>query len=86
MIGSEDAVYVGLDLGGTDIKATVTNRRGEILVTGIDKVLSRSAEGPQRTVEQLAVAAEAALAKAGAGWSGWPPSVSIRPDRPPSTG
>jgi glucokinase len=68
MIGSEDAVYVGLDLGGTDIKATVTNRRGEILVTGIDKVLSRSAEGPQRTVEQLALAAEAALAKAGAGW------------------
>ena len=68
MSAPEQAVYVGLDLGGTDIKATVTNRRGEILVNSIDKVLSRSAEGPARTVEQLVVAAETALTRAEAGW------------------
>jgi predicted NBD/HSP70 family sugar kinase len=64
----DDPLYLGLDLGGTDIKATVTNARGEILVASIDKVPSLAAEGPRRTVEQLTVAAEAALAKLNGGW------------------
>jgi glucokinase len=64
----KDPLYVGLDLGGTDIKATVTNAAGEILVPAIGKVLSLAAEGPRRTVEQLAVAAETALAQLKVGW------------------
>ncbi len=32
MTDRSDALYLGLDLGGTDIKATVSNDRGEILV------------------------------------------------------
>jgi glucokinase len=69
MIEATEPLYLGLDLGGTDIKATVSNGAGEILVAGIEKVLSLSAEGPPRTVEQLAVAGEAALRVVGAGWS-----------------
>jgi glucokinase len=68
MTAATDALYLGLDLGGTDIKATLTNQRGEILVAAIEKVLSLSAEGPQRTVEQLALAGEVALRAAGARW------------------
>jgi glucokinase len=65
---SSTELYLGLDLGGTDIKATVSNGEGEILVTGGDKVLSLAAEGPRRTVEQLALAGEVALRTLGAGW------------------
>lgn len=63
-----DQLYVGVDMGGTDIKATVTNGDGEVLVATCDKVLSLAAEGPRRTVEQLALAADKVLAAAGGGW------------------
>jgi glucokinase len=64
----KDQLYVGLDMGGTDIKATVSDGDGNILVDSSDKVLSLAADGPQRTVEQLAAAGAQVLAKVGAGW------------------
>jgi glucokinase len=69
MQASADPLYVGLDLGGTDIKATVTNAQGEILVAVTEKVLSLAAEGPGRTVEQLALAGEVALRAVGGTWA-----------------
>src|SRR5262245_26677224 len=61
-------LFLGLDMGGTDIKATVSGGQGEILVPSCEKVLSLAAEGPRRTVEQLAVAGEKVLAAAGGSW------------------
>jgi len=61
-------MYVGLDMGATDIKATVSNGAGDILVATSDKVLSLASEGPRRTVEQLALAASASLERAGGTW------------------
>lgn len=62
-------LFVGVDMGGTDIKATVSTGEGEILVAGCDKVLSLAAEGPRRTVEQLKEAADRVLKQAGGAWS-----------------
>ncbi|MCG5053959.1 MAG: ROK family protein [Myxococcales bacterium] len=61
-------LFVGVDMGGTDIKATVTSRDGRILIDEWEKVLSLASEGPRTTVGQLAKAAEKALALAGASW------------------
>ncbi len=61
-------LFIGLDMGGTDIKATVTDGRGEVLVDRCDKVLSYASDGPRRTVEQLALAANKILELAGLGW------------------
>src|SRR2546428_422325 len=52
---------------------------GEILVVAADKVLSRAADGPRQTVEQLAFAATVALEKAG---GGWPQVVCVGLDTP----
>lgn len=60
--------HIGLDMGGTDIKATVIDTDGKVLVSSFDKVLSLASEGPQKTVEQMVVAADQALARAGLGW------------------
>lgn len=62
-------LFVGVDMGGTDIKATVTNREGRILVNEFEKVLSLASDGPKTTVAQLKRAAETALRLAGAGWN-----------------
>jgi glucokinase len=64
----DEPLYLGLDMGGTDIKATVTNAAGAILVASAEKVLSHSNEGPARTIEQLAAAATQALGIAGGRW------------------
>lgn len=63
-----EQLFVGLDMGGTDIKATVSDGDGNILIETCDKVLSLAAEGPRRTVEQLALAADKVLAQAGGKW------------------
>ncbi len=60
--------FIGLDMGGTDIKGTVITADGEVLVGGFDKVLSLANDGPRRTIEQLVVAANQALELAGVGW------------------
>jgi len=61
-------LFVGVDMGGTDIKATVTSRGGETLINEWEKVLSLASEGPATTVGQLKKAAEKALELAGASW------------------
>lgn len=66
---AKDQLYVGLDMGGTDIKATVSNGLGEILVSSCEKVLSLASEGPLRTVEQLGLAADKIIAQAGGRWA-----------------
>jgi glucokinase len=68
VLGQNEQMYVGLDMGATDIKATVSNGAGDILVATADKVLSLASEGPRRTVEQLAFAASASLERAGGTW------------------
>ncbi len=68
MNAPREQLFVGLDMGGTDIKATVSNGLGEILVNDCEKVLSLAAEGPRKTVEQLAMAADKVLAAAGSKW------------------
>jgi glucokinase len=69
MTAPKEPLYLGLDLGGTDIKATITNAGGEILVAATEKVLSLAVEGPLRTVEQLALAGEVALRLVGGQWA-----------------
>jgi len=61
-------LFVGVDMGGTDIKATVTDADGNILFDAFPKVLSLASEGPKVTVGQLKIAAEKALELAGATW------------------
>lgn len=68
MANPKDQLFVGLDMGGTDIKATVSNGIGDILVATCDKVLSLASEGPAQTVKQLALAGEKILAAAGESW------------------
>jgi predicted NBD/HSP70 family sugar kinase len=63
-----DHLYMGLDMGGTDIKATVTDGEGKILIDTCDKVLTLAANGPAQTVEQIAIAAQSALDRAGGSW------------------
>src|SRR4051794_2031408 len=60
-------LFVGLDMGGTDIKATVSDGAGAILLDTPDKILSLAADGPRQTVEQLATAAARALERAALG-------------------
>lgn len=62
---AKDGLYVGVDMGGTDIKATVTDGAGDLLVHACDKISSHASEGPRQTVEQLALAADKILARAG---------------------
>lgn len=61
-------LFVGVDMGGTDISATVTTLDGELLIDAFDKVLSLASEGPRVTVAQMKKAAEQALEMVGAGW------------------
>jgi glucokinase len=68
MIHADNELFVGLDMGGTDIKATVSNAGGEILIDDCEKVLSFAADGPRSTVEQIALAATKIVARAGVAW------------------
>ncbi len=61
-------IFLGLDMGGTDIKATATDDDGAKLVTSCDKVRSLASEGPRRTLQQLKTAADQALERADATW------------------
>ncbi len=61
-------LFIGLDMGGTDIKATVLDSDGSILVPGCEKVPSLASDGPARSLEQLVSAADKILAQAGGGW------------------
>ncbi|MDA0322387.1 MAG: ROK family protein [Verrucomicrobia bacterium] len=61
-------LFLGVDLGGTDIKSTVTTRAGEILVNHMDKVLSLASDGPAVTVGQMKIAADKALQVVGGSW------------------
>src|SRR5262245_61921453 len=58
MASNKRDLFVGIDLGGTDIKATVTTLEGEILVKEFAKVLSLASEGPRVTIAQMKQAAE----------------------------
>jgi glucokinase len=61
-------LFVGVDMGGTDIKATVTDQNGTLLFDAFPKVLSLASEGPQTTVGQLKIAADKALELAHGTW------------------
>lgn len=62
-------IYLGLDMGGTDIKGTAADDAGEILIQGgWNKILSRVNEGPEISLGQLKIAAEQALEMVGATW------------------
>ncbi len=61
-------LFVGVDMGGTDISATVSTEQGEILIQEFDKVASLVSEGPRTTVAQMKKAAEQALEMVSAGW------------------
>jgi glucokinase len=63
-----DELFVGLDMGGTDIKATVTSGAGDLLTDGCDRVLTRAGDGPATTLEQLALAGERILVRANLPW------------------
>jgi len=65
---SKQQLFIGLDMGGTDIKASVLNVEGEVLVATCDKVLSLASEGPRCTVEQIAQAAETILGQVAGRW------------------
>jgi glucokinase len=63
---NRDAPYIlGLDLGGTNVRAAVMDRDGKQLGGG--RAPSKAQEGVGRTVEQVALAAESALKEAGVG-------------------
>lgn len=66
---SSQKLFIGLDMGGTDIKATVTDASGKLLTDTSDKVLSLAADGPRRTVEQIKLAADKILEHAGGAWA-----------------
>jgi len=61
-------LFIGIDMGGTDIKATVTTREGEILIDNFEKVLSLASEGPVVTVGQMHKAAQKALDMVDGSW------------------
>jgi predicted NBD/HSP70 family sugar kinase len=62
---TQDAVVVGLDVGGTATNATVLTAKGEFLVDGLMEVPSRVLDGPEAAIEALASAVAGALRRTG---------------------
>ncbi len=57
---------VGVDLGGTNVRAAVIDRASEQIVARGENISSRGMEGPELTAMQIATAARTALDGAGA--------------------
>ena len=57
---------VGVDLGGTNVRAAVIDRVSEQIVARGENISSRGMEGPELTAMQIAAAAQTALDRAGA--------------------
>lgn len=57
---------VGVDLGGTNVRAAVIDRAGEQIVARGENISSRGMDGPELTAMQIAAAAREALERAGA--------------------
>jgi len=57
---------VGVDLGGTNVRAAVIDRASEQIVARGENISSRGMEGPELTAMQIAAAAQTALDGAGA--------------------
>jgi len=62
---SADWAVAGLDVGGTTINATVLDSGGRFLVTDMAETQSYVADGPDKTIEALARALDAILARTG---------------------
>ncbi len=58
---------VGVDLGGTNVRAAVIDRASEQIVARGENISSRGMDGPELTAMQIATAAMMALDQAGAG-------------------
>ena len=58
---------VGVDLGGTNVRAAVIDRASEQIVARGENISSRGMDGPELTAMQIATAAMTALDQAGAG-------------------
>ena len=57
---------VGVDLGGTNVRAAVIDRASEQIVARGENISSRGMDGPEMTAMQIATAARTALDQAGA--------------------
>ncbi len=62
----EKPFVVGVDLGGTNVRAAVINRESEQIVARGENMPSRGMDGPELTAMQIALAAKTALEQAGA--------------------
>lgn len=62
----EKPYVVGVDLGGTNVRAAVIDRQSEQIVARGENISSRGMEGAELTAMQIALAARAALDRAGA--------------------
>ncbi|MDP9240946.1 MAG: ROK family protein [Actinomycetota bacterium] len=60
-----DPVFVGLDVGGTSINATVLDAAGRFLLAGLVETPSLVLEGPDVAIEALAAALDHAVGLAG---------------------
>jgi len=63
---TEKPYVVGVDLGGTNVRAAVIDRASEQIVARGENISSRGMEGPELTAMQIAAAAQTALDRAGA--------------------
>ena len=63
---NEKPYVVGVDLGGTNVRAAVIDRASEQIVARGENISSRGMEGPDLTAMQIALAAKTALEQAGA--------------------
>jgi len=65
--GAADKPFVlGVDLGGTNVRAAVIDRGSERIVARGENISSRGMEGPNLTAMQIALAARTAMEQAGA--------------------
>ena len=62
----EKPYVVGVDLGGTNVRAAVIERESEQIVARGENISSRGMDGPELTAMQIAMAAKTAMEKAGA--------------------
>lgn len=58
-----DNLYLGIDVGGTNIKAGIVSEAGEVLANG--SVPTQADRGPDHGIEQMAVAAQEVLQQTG---------------------
>ena len=63
---NEKPFVVGVDLGGTNVRAAVIDRVSEQIVARGENISSRGMDGPELTAMQIALAARTAMEKAGA--------------------